>query len=78
MRKPRVYILVPGITTKTDDPGNWAPRFATEIMQEFAVNTRPLADEYRYFSGPLTRRFKQQQHASYIAELAMKLLRAAL
>jgi pimeloyl-ACP methyl ester carboxylesterase len=62
---PRVKILIPGIRTKTDDPQNWAPLLADDIMQRSPCR----ATEYRYFSGPLTRRIKMRRHVLDLSAL---------
>lgn len=67
----RAYILIPGIHTRTDDVTAWPVRMADEIMQKCSA-TSPAASEYRYYTGAISRRLNQQNHAEWLASLSDK------
>jgi hypothetical protein len=64
----RVYILVPGIRTRTDDNQAWAVAWSDRIMQRYR-RTAPAASEFRYFVGALSRRLSQQRYARQLAAM---------
>lgn len=64
----RVYILVPGILTSTSDASSWCVRMSDDIMR-ICRSTSACATEFRYFSGPFTRRIKQRRHAVELASV---------
>jgi hypothetical protein len=62
---PRVKILIPGINTDPDDPQNWAPTRADEIM----IESPDRATEYRYATGALTRRLRMGKDVAHLTRL---------
>lgn len=72
--QPAVFICVSGILTLPGDAEGWTDRAVTWLHQRFP--TDPVkAEKVEYFTGALTRRFRQQKRAEETAALVVSYLR---
>ena len=65
MKKNTVYIFVNGILNFPGDAEGWTDRAVTWINK----NTDAKGEKFEYFSGVITRRFRQQYRAIKLSEL---------
>jgi len=69
----RVYILVPGVKTRSSDYMNWAVRMASCINID---HDRAKGDEFRYNTSAILHRFGMRERVKFVVELARRYWRA--